>query len=90
MISGSPVDMGGCVNIVRLHVSDVVTPDSHPLPNTVISNYVYLVSTASGVLLFDTGLGPPHDELDAIACAEEVFAEGSQSRRCSSRRIREI
>ncbi|MFP6591596.1 MAG: MBL fold metallo-hydrolase [Candidatus Latescibacterota bacterium] len=54
------------MNIVRLHISDVVTPDSHPLPNTVISNYVYLVSTASGVLLFDTGLGPPHDELDAI------------------------
>ena len=54
------------MNIVRLHVSDVVTPDSHPLPNTVISNCVYLVSTASGVLLFDTGLGPPHDELDVI------------------------
>ena len=31
-----------------------------------ISNYAYLVSTESGVLLFDTGLGPLHDELDAI------------------------
>ena len=65
MISGSPVDMGGCVNIVRLHVSDVVTLDSHPLPNTMISNYAYLVSTASGCCC-STGLSPPHDELDAI------------------------
>ncbi|NKB70504.1 MAG: MBL fold metallo-hydrolase [Candidatus Latescibacteria bacterium] len=54
------------MEIVRLHVSSVVTPDSHPTPNTVISNYAYLVKADSGVLLFDTGLGPPHDGLDAV------------------------
>lgn len=53
------------MRIVRLHVSDVTTPESHPIPNTVISNYAYLVCAPNGVLLFDTGLGPPHEGLDA-------------------------
>lgn len=53
------------MKIARLHVSDVLTPDSHPQPNTLISNYAYLVSADNGVLLFDTGLGPPHDWIDA-------------------------
>lgn len=45
-------------------MSDVLTPDSHPQPNTTISNYAYVVTSDNGVLLFDTGLGPPHDWID--------------------------
>lgn len=48
-----------------MHVSDVTTPASHPIPNTLISNYAYVVDSPSGVLLFDTGFGPPHDYIDA-------------------------
>ena len=54
------------MKIARLHVSDVLTPDSHPRPNTLISNYAYLVNAADGVLLFDTGLGPPHEAIDPV------------------------
>ena len=53
------------VEIVRLHVSDVVTPTSHPKPNTVVPNFAYLVRCEHGTLMWDTGLGPPHAELDA-------------------------
>jgi N-acyl homoserine lactone hydrolase len=52
------------MNIVRLHVCDVTTPESHPSPDTLIRIYSYLVRTSSGVLLFDTGLGPPHEYID--------------------------
>lgn len=45
-------------------MSDVLTPESHPQPNTNISNYAYVVISDNGVLLFDTGLGPPHDWID--------------------------
>lgn len=54
------------MRIARLHVSDVTTPPTHPLPNTVIPIYAYLVETPSGVLLFDTGVGPVHDVIDAL------------------------
>ncbi len=53
------------MEIVRLHVSDVTTPPSHPMPNTQIPSYAYVVKSQSGVLLFDSGLGPPHPVIDA-------------------------
>lgn len=54
------------LRIVRLHLSDVTTPASHPLPNTLIPIYAYIVHSPSGVLLFDSGVGPPHDVIDAL------------------------
>jgi hypothetical protein len=36
------------VEIVRLHVSDVTTPPSHPMPNTQIPSYAYVVKSQSG------------------------------------------
>lgn len=54
------------MKIVRLHVSDVTTPPSHPLPNTLIPIYAYVVESPGGVLLFDSGVGPPHDVIDAL------------------------
>lgn len=54
------------MRIVRLHLSDVTTPSSHPQPNTLIPIYAYIVQSASGVLLFDTGVGPPHHVIDAL------------------------
>jgi N-acyl homoserine lactone hydrolase len=53
------------MKIARLHVCDVTTPESHPSPHTLIRVYAYLVRTSSGVLLFDTGLGPPHEYIDS-------------------------
>ncbi|MDQ7829888.1 MAG: MBL fold metallo-hydrolase [Armatimonadota bacterium] len=52
------------MRIARLHVLDILTPSWHPRPNTLVSNYAYLVISSAGVLLFDTGLGPPHSWID--------------------------
>jgi N-acyl homoserine lactone hydrolase len=53
------------MKIVRLHVCDVTTPESHPSPNMLIRIYAYLVRSSSGLLLFDTGVGPPHEYIDS-------------------------
>jgi hypothetical protein len=34
------------------------------MPNTLIPIYAYVVCASSGVLLFDTGLGPSHPFID--------------------------
>lgn len=36
------------------------------MPSALIPVYAYAVRNSSGVLLFDTGVGPPHDAIDSL------------------------
>jgi N-acyl homoserine lactone hydrolase len=53
------------MKIERLHFADVTTPPSHPTPDKLIRIFAYLVWASDGLLLFDSGIGPPHEFIDS-------------------------
>lgn len=54
------------MRITRLLAATVTAPSFHPRPDATIPIYVYLLPMPHGMLLFDTGLGPSHELIDAL------------------------
>lgn len=52
--------------IVRLHLAHFVAPEQHPKATQRVVVAAYLVPHPDGPVLFDTGLGPATDELEAL------------------------
>ncbi|MCH8815607.1 MAG: N-acyl homoserine lactonase family protein [Chloroflexi bacterium] len=64
IFSGTAV--GGNVEIHRLHLAEVILPDTSPQPGDLCPVFAYAVRHAAGLLLFDTGLGELHPVIENI------------------------
>jgi N-acyl homoserine lactone hydrolase len=53
-------------DIVRLHQADVAYPAWHPRAGETGPVYAFAVRTPDGVVMFDTGLGPPQPLIDDL------------------------
>ena len=57
---------GGDLQVHRLHLADVIQPETSPQAGDRRPIFAYAIRHPGGVLLFDTGLGEPHANIDYL------------------------